>query len=85
METQGRGVLDTDVLAREVVIHAMTAEGRTNAAARVAAAQVAEAKERQRLSRERHGARSGERAGELGKDRQVGVQPNPIQTTDPER
>jgi hypothetical protein len=29
------------------------------------------------LSHERYGSRSTERAGELGEDRQVGVQPNP--------
>ena len=34
------------------------------------------------LRRERHGSRSTERAGELGEDRQIGVQPNPIQSTD---
>lgn len=30
------------------------------------------------LRRERHGARSGKRAGELGEDRQVGVKPDPL-------
>jgi hypothetical protein len=34
------------------------------------------------LGRERRGSRSTERAGELGEDRQIGVQPNPIQSTD---
>ena len=37
------------------------------------------------LRGERYGSRSTERAGELGEDRQVGVKPNPIQTTDAER
>jgi len=31
------------------------------------------------------GSRPTERAGELGEDRQVGVQPNPIQATDGKR
>ena len=34
------------------------------------------------LRRERHGSRSTERAAELGEDRRIGVQPNPIQSTD---
>jgi hypothetical protein len=34
-----------------------------------------------RLGGERDGARSGESAGELGEDRQVGVQPHPVQAT----
>ena len=37
------------------------------------------------LRRERYGSRSTERAGELGEDRQVGVKPNPVPATDPER
>jgi hypothetical protein len=74
METQGRGVLDTEVLAREVVIGARAAERRTDAGALVA-----QAREGERLRRERYGARSRECAGELGEDRQVGVQPDPIQ------
>jgi hypothetical protein len=40
---------------------------------------------RGRLRRERHGSRSSEGASERGKDRQVGVQPNPIRSTDAER
>jgi hypothetical protein len=30
------------------------------------------------LRRERHGSRSGERARQLGEDRQIGVQPDPV-------
>ena len=37
------------------------------------------------LSGERNGSRSGERGGELGEDRQVGEEPDPIQSTDAER
>jgi hypothetical protein len=37
------------------------------------------------LSSEWYGSRSAERAGELGEDRRVGVQPDAIQTTDAER
>jgi len=37
------------------------------------------------LRRERHGARPAERAGELGKDRQIGVKPDPIESTDAQR
>jgi hypothetical protein len=37
------------------------------------------------LRGEGYGSRSTERAGELGEDRQIGVQPNPIQPTDAER
>jgi hypothetical protein len=36
------------------------------------------------LRGEGYGSRSPEPAGELGEDRQIGVQPNPIQTTDAE-
>jgi hypothetical protein len=38
----------------------------------------------ERLRRERDSARSTERAGELGEDREVGMEPNPVQPTDPE-
>jgi hypothetical protein len=41
--------------------------------------------QRERLRREWNGSRFGERAGELGEDRQVGVQPNAVQSTDAER
>jgi hypothetical protein len=37
------------------------------------------------LCRERYGSRSGERAGGLGDDRQVRVQPGPVRCTEPER
>ena len=37
-----------------------------------------------RLCRERHGASAAESAGQLGEDRQVGVEPDPIEPTDPE-
>ena len=37
------------------------------------------------LRRERHGPRSAERAGELGEDRQVGMEPNPLDPAHPER
>ncbi len=36
-------------------------------------------------SRGWHGSRSTQRAGELGEDRQVGVQPDPLKPTDAER
>jgi hypothetical protein len=39
----------------------------------------------ERLSRERNCSRSTERAGELGEDGQVGMEPNPIQAMDAER
>jgi hypothetical protein len=39
--------------------------------------------EESRSGGERNASRSGERAGELGEDRQVGVKRDPIQTTDP--
>jgi hypothetical protein len=38
-----------------------------------------------RLGREGYGSRSVERAGELGEDRQDGVQPNPVQSPDAQR
>jgi hypothetical protein len=37
------------------------------------------------LRREMHETRAGQRARELGEDRQVGVQPDPLDTTDAER
>jgi hypothetical protein len=37
------------------------------------------------LRRERYGSRSAERAGELGEDRQVGMEPDAIQAPDAER
>jgi len=39
----------------------------------------------ERLRRERNSRRAAESAGELGEDRQVDVEPNPIQSTDAER
>jgi hypothetical protein len=38
-----------------------------------------------RLRRERYGARSGQRAGELGEDRQISVQPDPLDAPHAER
>jgi hypothetical protein len=37
-----------------------------------------------RLGRERQGASAAESAGQLGEDRQVGVEPDPIEPTDSE-
>jgi hypothetical protein len=37
-----------------------------------------------RLRRERYGARPAQRRGELGEDRQVGVEPDPLDATDAE-
>jgi hypothetical protein len=51
------------------VLCAIAAKRHTNARALVVEAR----ERRERLRRERNGARSGERAGELGEDRQVGV------------
>jgi hypothetical protein len=42
-------------------------------------------RERQQLSREGHGARSREMASRLREDRQVGVEPDAVQTADAER
>jgi hypothetical protein len=42
-------------------------------------------RELERLRHERQSARSTERGGELGEDGEVGVEPNPIQSTDAER
>ena len=39
----------------------------------------------ERLSREGYSARAAKRARELGKDRQIGMEPNPIQPTDAQR
>jgi hypothetical protein len=51
-----------------------------------AAERVAKSRElRERLRRERYGARPGERAGKLGENRQIGMQPNTLQATDAER
>jgi hypothetical protein len=36
------------------------------------------------LRREGYGSRSAEPAGELGEDRQIGVQPDPVESTDAE-
>jgi hypothetical protein len=38
-----------------------------------------------KLRRKRDAARSTERAGEFGEDRQIGVQPDPIPATDAQR
>jgi hypothetical protein len=38
-----------------------------------------------RLSGERNGTRFGKRARQLGEDREVGVQPDPLDAPDPER
>jgi hypothetical protein len=42
-------------------------------------------REAERLRREGHGARPAERTGKLGEDRQVGVQPDPLNATDAKR
>lgn len=42
-------------------------------------------RERQQLCREGHGSRSREMASQLRKDRQVGVEPNPLDAPDAER
>ena len=49
------------------------------------AATARETRQREQLCRERHRSRSCKRARELGEDCQIGVQPNPIKATNPQR
>jgi hypothetical protein len=69
------------IRAEAHLLHAVAQEADRQMAAIVATAQ----RKRERLGRERNGSRPRERTGELGEDRQVGVQPNPVEPPDAER
>jgi hypothetical protein len=51
----------------------------------VAAIAASTRRNRERLSRERYDSRSRRRAGERGEDRQIGMQPNPVQSPNAKR